>query len=754
MRPTPSLRLSKPLFKALLAAYREARQTRGAKQPTRFELYQCLLDAAILSGDVEAMDWFDKVEPSPESPETPVPLRAMLRRLRRRAGDPSGGEVRILEVARLITGNRPRGPRGGPSDEANPNLPVKWEDTRLVPHPAPHLPGSRPPPGAFHCPECCPSPRSATRGPARKQKSPGEEAEAFLESIGGELTDQKRIKTLNPAHGRSALIDRVFEAMLMMHRPNPVLVGPSGVGKSAILEGLALRLLNGEAPTRLRKLRLFRLDANLFRAQAGIIGRIEEFLEKLVHAMETVGPAALVIDEIHLLTGTGAHKDDPKGAEQYVREHLARGRLRILGTTTPGEYQRFIAEDKAFESRLVKIDVEEPSFAVARRMVRMAAKRMEPHYQAEIDPVLADAAATLATQFPTGKAMPLAAIEVLDWGLARADARGKVPEVADLQEALAEILGCEVGHIRQEGSAKLHGLEEALLTRIKGQGRALTDTVAALKPYSVGLKDKNRPAAVLLFAGPTGVGKTETARQIAASLFGSERRLIRVPMADLSDPWSATRLLGSGPGYVGHEKGGWLVRRIRETPACVLLLDEFDRAHASVRDLFLEAFDNARLVDSRGLEADLRHAIVVMTSNLGTGGGRTPGFTGDEGSTERDRLVRVLKTDLSAALVGRINAVIPFDPLSEEALDAILDLKLRTLEKRLGLKTGKVELDPDLRRRVLARGYAPATGARGLDEALEKLVVRPLSARILDEGLPGDGDVVRLGGTEVDPGGV
>lgn len=737
-------RLSRALFQALLAAHREARRARGARQPTRHEVYQALLDASILTDDPAAMAWFDRVEPVPEAPPTPVPLRAMLRRIASTEG--AGREVRLLDLARLITGDHPRPRRRGP--HTNQNLPMAWTGNELVVQPPPPPPPApvEPPEDhahAFHCPECCPRPRARASGQAKR--SAVEEAEAFLASVGGELTAEDRLDALDPARGRASVMDRVLEAMLMMHRPNPILVGPSGVGKSTILEGLARRILQGDCPPKLVGTRIFRLDANLFRSQAGIIGRIEEFLEKIVHALELVGPAVLAIDEVHLLVGTGAHKDDPKGAEQYLREHMSRGRLRILGTTSPGEYERFLAEDRAFAARVVKIPVEEPDLPLARRMVRYAARRMEAHYEVRIPPALADRAAGLVTRFPTGTALPLAAVDLLDWALARASARGRDPEEADLEESLASLLGCDVAHIRQEGSRKIRTLRQALGARVKGQDEAVDEVVAALGPYCAGLKEPRTPAAVLLLAGPTGVGKTETARQVARHLFGSQRKLVRVPMADLTDSFSSTRLLGAGPGYVGHDKGGWLVRRLRETPSCVLLLDEFDRAHPAVRDVFLEAFDNARLVDSRGLEADLRHVLVILTSNLGATGTRTPGFQGDQLASERARLVRVMKEGLSDALVGRLSAIIPYSALSEAAMLEILDLKLRALEKRLGLRDGRVVLQADLQAQVLKRGFAPATGARGLDEALQRLVIRPLSARILEQGLPGDADLLHLG---------
>ena len=754
MPRNPRLHLSRSLLQALLAAHREAWRSRRGRAPSRLEMYQALLDTAVLTGDEVAVAWFEAVEPVRDRSHSPLPLRSLLSRLRRRAGETHHLPIQLVELARLVTGNNPRIARTGnlPATKTE-TLPVPWEAQGRLPStrgpgPEREAHGTQPP-GAggvpFHCPECCPSPRREKEKAKERRRSPGEQAEAFLESIGGELTDPDKLKALNPASGRGLVMDRILEAMLMMHRPNPILVGPSGVGKSAVLEGIARRILQGDVPERLRGLRIFRMDANLFRAQAGIIGRIEDFLERLVHSIEAVAPAYLAIDEFHLICGTGAHKDDPKGAEQYVREHLARGRLRILGTTTPGEYQRFISEDRALEARLVRIPLEEPSLPVARRMVRMAARRMEEHFRSRIAPALADYATTLCFEHPRDKALPLSAIDLLDWSLARAEARGRRPERADVEQALADNLGCEVEHIRQQGSDRIRSLHLRLAETIKGQPRATEETVAALKPYSAGLKDRNRPAAVLLFAGPTGVGKTETAKQIAAALFGSERNLVRVAMADFTDSWGSTRLLGSGPGYVGHEKGGWLVRRLRETPSCVLLLDEFDRAHQAVRDLFLEAFDNARLVDSRGLEASLTHTMVILTSNLGADGSRTPGFTRERDVTERERLIRLLKTELSPALVGRLTAIIPFDALGEQALEEILEMKLRQLETRLGVVEGRVVLDRALRDRIIQRGFAPATGARGLDEALEKLVIRPLAHRILEEGLPQGEEQLELG---------
>lgn len=751
MARRPHLRFRRELLQALLTAYREAARERGARAPSRGELYQALLDTAVLTEDAEALRWFEAVGPLRDRSAAPVPLRAMLARLRRRHDD-QDQPIRLVELARALAGPAARRiPETLPARREE-TLPVEWDredalalrpETRPA-RPAPEPDRHRERPVSFHCSECCPT--SQRRRSERKVSTAQEDAEAFLESIGGELT--RRDRSRDQAVGRERELDQVIEAMLRMHRPNPILVGPSGVGKSVMLEGLAQRIVEGQVPGRLRRVRVFRLDANLFRAQAGIIGRVEEFLERLVAALATVAPAYLAIDEFHLLAGTGAHKDDPKGAEQYLRDHLARGTLRILGTTTPGEYQRFVAEDRSLESRLVKVVVEEPDLPEARRMVRVAAQRMEEHYQQRVEPALADYATALSFEHPRGAALPLSAVDLLDWGLARAEARGHPAGREDLEEALAERLGCEVAHIRQEGSGRIRLLASRLGETIKGQEQAAADTVAALKPYSAGLRDRNRPAAVLLFAGPTGVGKTETAKQIADALFGSARQLVRVAMADFTDAWASTRLLGSGPGYVGHEKGGWLVRRLRETPSCVLLLDEFDRAHQAVRDVFLEAFDNARLVDSRGLEANLTHTIVILTSNLGATGSRTPGFTRDEVVSARARLLRILKAELSAPLVGRLTAVVPFDALTPGALEQILDLKLARLEARLGLEPGEVELEPELRAAVIERGTGPATGARGLDEALEKLVIRPLAARILEEGRPEKGRKLTLGRAE------
>lgn len=737
------IHLSRACYQALLSAYREARAQRSAPYPNSSELAQATLDKAVLTEDRRTLSLLEAHLPAFDPSRPGRPLRALFQGLLRRRQDQNRPlELYDLALALIAKASPTTSLQRRPS-HLPALLPSYRRDLTLVPEsdPPPKAPKAIP----FHCPECCPSLGQKTAAKAARPKpSPKEEALNFLESLGGELTHADRFKSLDPAQGRNRVMDRIFEAMLLKHRPNPVLVGPSGVGKSTILEGLARRILNRDCPRRLRNHRIFRLDATLFRSQAGIIGRIEEFLEKLVDALEQVGPSFLAIDEIHLLAGTGAHKDDPKGAEQFIREHLSRGRLKILGTTTPGEFDRFLSEDRGLSSRIVKIPVEEPSFAVARRMVRAAAMRMEDHFETRIPPPLADKATSLCLQYATGKRMPLAAIDLLDWTMARAEAQGKDPDASILEEALAEVLGCEVAHIRQEGHAKILELEDSLRAKIKGQDFATVEAVAALKPYSAGLRDGQRPAATLLFCGPTGVGKTETARQISRSLFGSEDRLVRVPMADFTDRWASSRLLGSGPGYVGHEKGGWLVRRLRETPACVLLLDEFDRAHKAVRDLFLEAFDNARLVDSRGLEASLSHCIVILTSNLGAHRAKTPGFQKEASQNERERLLRLMKAELSPELVGRLDAIIPFEPLPEAALDEILDAKLRSLEGRLGLSPGRVELENDLRAEILRRGFAPATGARGLDEALERLVVRPLAAKVLEEGLPDDRQTLRL----------
>jgi ATP-dependent Clp protease ATP-binding subunit ClpC len=575
-----------------------------------------------------------------------------------------------------------------------------------------------------------------------------------LERLGRDLTKQAIMKQLPPLIGRDNEMRLLIQTLMLKDRNNPILIGDSGVGKTTIVAGLAQRIVDGKVPPELRGKRLIELSASSLVAGTKYRGEFEERLLKVLEEAEGGGDIILFIDEMHLLIGTGRAADGSIDAAGILKPALAGGRLRCIGATTPQEY-RSIEKDAAMERRLRPIQIEEPSEEEALAILTGMRDLYEQHHRVQIAQDTLSAAVHLSVQYLPNLRLPDKACSVLDEACsqARVDlAENDDADQDELDEAfidppviipsmIAEVISHRTGiPVRAPGREerdRLLNLEALLKRRVIGQDAAIARVTQAIQVSRAGLKPRNRPAGVFLFLGPTGVGKTELARALAAVVFGSDEHLIRVDMSEYMEKHAVSRMIGAPPGYIGYDQEGQLTGKLRRRPHCVVLLDEVEKAHPEVFDLFLQVFDAGRLTDAQGHTVDAQHAIWIMTSNVGTdmlGRSMPSGFHAGKNAAEemqRDRLMERLRQTFRPEFLNRVDEVVIFQPLGQEQARAITRLQLNELAARL-LEQG-LTLDADDRAVDLLckEGFSQTQGARPLRRAIEKMLTVPLSLRIL-----------------------
>ena len=631
-----------------------------------------------------------------------------------------------------------------------------------------------------------------------------------LDQFGRDLTGMARGGQIDPVIGREEEIGRVIQILCRRTKNNPCLIGEPGVGKTAVVEGLAQRIAAGEVPEPLRNKRLLTLDLTGMVAGTKYRGDFEERIRNAVAEVHKAGDVLLFIDELHNLIGAGA-AEGAVDAANILKPVLARGELQLVGATTVAEYRKHIEKDAALERRFQPITVGEPTLEQAVEILRGLRDRYEAHHKVRIGDEALQAAVSLSVRYIPERFLPDKAVDLMDEAASRVRLRqlaapsdlrqmegeaarllsekrsaiheqdferaarlrdqervlseqleqrmehwqqhqrdtGRRVEPADVAAVVADWARVPVEQISQEESGRLKALEQTLHRRLVGQEEAVSAVARAVRRGRLGLGDPNRPVGSFLFLGPTGVGKTELCKVLAQALFGDEKAMIRLDMSEYMEKHTVSRLVGSPPGYVGHEEGGQLTEAVRRQPYSVVLLDEIEKAHPDLFNLLLQLLEDGHLTDAAGRRVDFRNTLVIMTSNIGArrlaGEGRV-GFapaTDESKAARKATVMGELKRRFRPELLNRIDEVILFDPLQKAEVTAIAQRLIQQLCKRLQDLSYTLEVAPEVPRWLAEEGFDPVYGARPLRRTLQRLVEDPLAERMLD-GTYHKGDTIRL----------
>lgn len=645
------------------------------------------------------------------------------------------------------------------------------------------------------------------------QRTQGEgTATPTLDSVARDLTRLARQQKLDPVVGREKEIRRMTQVISRRQKNNPVLVGEPGVGKTAIVEGLAQRMIAGEVPSDIAKKRLLMLDMAALVAGTKYRGEFEERMKRIIEEITEDGNVILFIDELHTMIGAGGAEGSIDAAN-ILKPALSRGEIQIIGATTLSEYQKYIEKDAALERRFSKVQVEEPIAEEAIAIIQGLKAKYEQHHGVQIADEAVEAAVKLSVRYMTSRRLPDKAIDLIDEAAAkvRIDQSVTTSAVAQLEKQLldvssrkeqailqrefetaatlrqeeqqlesklqsatkksaqkvAETLEVTSEHVAQvvalatgvpvqqmtlKESKRLIQLEQELHKRVVGQDEAVTAVSRAIRRARSGLKSPKRPIGSFLFLGPTGVGKTELAKALAATMFGSEENMIRVDMSEYMEKHSVSRMVGSPPGYVGHEESGQLTEKVRQKPYSVILLDEVEKAHPDVFNILLQVFDDGHLTDSKGRKVDFRNTIIIMTSNLGATALRdeksvgfgAKAFAQDHLAMEK-RIREELKRAFRPEFLNRIDETIVFHSLSKENIRQIVKLHASDIMKRLAELEITARMTDSAVDIIAQAGFDPEYGARPIRRAIQKQIEDMLSEMLLS----GDitlGDTVTIGG--------
>ncbi len=704
------------------------------------------------------------------------------------------------------------------------------------------------------------------RGGSRITDQNAEENFQALEKYAQDLTERARKGKLDPVIGRDDEIRRTIQILSRRTKNNPVLIGEPGVGKTAIVEGLAQRIVSGDVPETLKNKRLVSLDLGAMLAGAKYRGEFEDRLKAVLKEIEKAeGQIILFIDELHTLVGAGA-SEGAIDASNMLKPTLARGTLRAVGATTLGEYQKYIEKDKALERRFQQVYVGEPSVEDTIAILRGLKERYEVHHGVRIKDAAIVAAATLSNRYITDRFLPDKAIDLIDEAASRirieidslpqeidvlereilqleiekqalsretdekskerledierriADLNekssamkakwqsekeeiekmrsakekleeakleleharqagdlnkaaelqyGRIPEIEkllsaeqqrlgdlqkdgvflkeevdeeDVAEVVAKWTGVPVSKMLEGEMQKLVSMEDNLRKRVIGQNEALEAVANAVRRARAGLQDPNRPVGSFIFLGPTGVGKTETARALAEFLFDDERAMIRLDMSEYMEKHAVARMIGAPPGYVGYEEGGQLTEAVRRRPYSVVLFDEIEKAHPDVFNVLLQILDDGRLTDSKGRVVDFKNAVLIMTSNLGSR--EIQSAEGDE-KQAREAVIQILREYFKPEFLNRIDDIVVFKQLGKEEIAEIISIQLERLRIMLEERGIKIDLDQSAKDLLVAEGYDPVYGARPLKRAIQTMIQNPLAVKLL-KGDIAAGQTVRI----------
>ena len=549
---------------------------------------------------------------------------------------------------------------------------------------------------------------------------------------------------IDPLIGRDKEIQRTLHILQRRRKNNPVYVGDPGVGKTALVEGLALKIANGEVPEPFRKTKVYRLDLGSLIAGTRYRGDFENRLKAVLHALAEQENPVLFIDEIHTVVGAGSAGRGTMDASNLLKPALQDGTLRCIGATTWEEFRQTFQSDQALARRFQKVEVTEPSAEETTKILLGLKDRYEKHHGVTFSPEAVDNAALLADRYMRDRRLPDKAIDLLDEAGAAVALRGgtEVTE-SDLEDVLATMAQIPARRVKGGEKEQLRRLEEELKTHVFGQDEAIERLTSAIKVARAGLREPQKPVGAFLFTGPTGVGKTEVAKRLAEVLGIA---FLRFDMSEYMEAHTVSRLVGAPPGYVGFDRGGLLTEAVAKSPHAVLLLDEIEKAHPDIFNILLQIMDHGTLTDTNGKPTDFRHVILLMTSNVGARelAQRTPGFSElGEGMTPRhpkdtdaDRAVERL---FSPEFRNRLDARLRFNPLSPKVMEQIVDKFIRELSSQLGERKVTIELTEAARQLLAEKGFDPTFGARPLGRVIEDAVKRPLTEELLFGALENGG---------------
>ncbi len=594
-------------------------------------------------------------------------------------------------------------------------------------------------------------------------------AQPKLQEFSLNLTQLAKEGKLDPVVGRETEITRVIQILSRRTKNNPVLVGEPGVGKTAIAEGLAQRIVSGEAPETLQDMEVVSLDMGLLLSGTKFRGEFEERLKAIIEEVKQAGNIILFIDEIHTLMGAGA-MGGAMDAANLLKPALARGELQCLGSTTLDEYRQYIEKDAALERRFQKVLVGEPSITDAIAILEGLRKTYEDFHSVKYTDKALKAAVELSHRYISDRFLPDKAIDLIDeagskihlrhslnQGLTDAEVSPINPQsltplvdVTEIAEVVSAWTGVPVNQLDEIESEILLHLEAHLHERVIGQNEAVKAVSKALRRSRSGIGDPNRPIASFIFSGPTGVGKTELAKTLANYIFGDESAMIRLDMSEYMESHTVSKLIGSPPGFVGYDEGGQLTEAVRRSPYSVILFDEIEKAHPDVFNLFLQLLDDGRLTDASGRVVNFKNTIIIMTSNIGAKviekGGTGLGFAFAEDQAEaayqkiRDRVNEELKNYFRPEFLNRLDEIIVFRQLTKSEVSVIADILLHDISSRLQEQRDiKLEVTEAFTEKVITEGFDPSYGARPLRRAIMRLLEDSLAEAILS-GKVADGD--------------
>ncbi|MGD6841791.1 AAA family ATPase [Bacillus infantis] len=619
-------------------------------------------------------------------------------------------------------------------------------------------------------------------GKGMKQQPKGKKTDGFIDQFGKNLSNAANAGLIDPVIGRDEEIDRVIEILNRRNKNNPVLIGEPGVGKTAIAEGLALKISEKKAPRKLLNKEVYLLDVASLVANTGIRGQFEERMKQLITELQERKNIILFIDEIHLLVGAGS-AEGSMDAGNILKPALARGELQVIGATTLKEYRQ-IEKDPALERRFQPVHIQEPTQEQALEILKGLQSKYEDFHEVIYSEEALSACVTLSSRYIQDRFLPDKAIDLLDEAgskinltaeytpgeeieqrlaeisaakdevlkkedyeeaaklreqeiklekaLNNDSAKRPVVEVEHIQEIIERKTGIPVGKIQHDEQSKMKNLEKSLSEKVIGQDEAVKKVAKAVRRSRAGLKSKNRPIGSFLFVGPTGVGKTELTKTLAEELFGSKDSMIRLDMSEYMEKHSISKIIGSPPGYVGHDEAGQLTEKVRRNPYSIILLDEIEKAHPDVQHMFLQILEDGRLTDSQGRTVSFKDSVIIMTSNAGAGHREIKVGFGSS-AVKESGILDSLGSFFKPEFLNRFDSIIEFKQLEKDSLLKIVQLMLEELNTALKEQEMLLTFTEEAVEKLAELGYHPAFGARPLRRAIQEQLEDKIADIILED---------------------